>query len=114
MKLHVSLITVCALTVLPIVASAQSAPAVPSPSGGGSGTSSGGEPWLADRRYTEGPGYRVGNLEVHPGLAGGFGYDSNYLLRAPEDGDGTVPAALHLKITPSLSVSTLGQQRREA
>jgi len=66
--------------------------------------------WLKDRRYTEGAGLRAGNLEIHPGLAGDFGYDSNYFLRAPSEGP---IDALRLRITPSLSVSTISLQRRE-
>lgn len=69
------------------------------------------QPWLKDRRYTEGIGYRVGDLEIHPGIAGEFGYDSNYLHRAStEDPLGS----LRLRITPSLSLSTLSKERREA
>jgi hypothetical protein len=66
--------------------------------------------WLKDRRYTEGPGLRVGDFEFHPGIAAEFGYDTNYLRRADSDGgDGS----LRLRITPSLSVSTIGPQRNE-
>jgi len=32
--------------------------------------------WLQDRRYNEGIGIRAGDLEIHPGIAGEFGYDS--------------------------------------
>src|SRR5262249_32061173 len=68
--------------------------------------------WLKDRRYTEGTGIRTGDLELHPGLAGEFGYDSNYFLRS--ETDTPKPASsLRLRITPSLSLSTLSQQRRE-
>jgi hypothetical protein len=106
MNLRVSIVTaVCVLTVFPAVAGAQ---AIPGSAAGAVAES----PWLKDRRYTEGPGYRVGNLEVHPGLAGEFGYDSNYLYRATDDTPGP-GAALHVKITPSLSLSTLTAQRRE-
>jgi hypothetical protein len=67
--------------------------------------------WLKDRRYTEGSGLRTGNLEIHPGIAGDVGYDSNYFLRA----DSEQPInALRLRITPSISLSTITQQRREA
>jgi len=66
--------------------------------------------WLKDRRYTEGAGIRVGDFELHPGVAAEFGYDSNYLRRSDDAG----PAgALRLRITPSLSLSTLGPQRLE-
>lgn len=68
------------------------------------------QPWLADRRYTEGPGFQVGDFELHPGIAAEFGYDSNYFYR----GDDEDPiGAMRLRITPSFSVSTLGPQRRE-
>jgi hypothetical protein len=67
------------------------------------------QPWLADRRYREGAGYRTGNLELHPGIAGEFGYDSNMFLRAKSEDPIDV---MRLRITPSLSLSTLGQQRR--
>jgi len=94
MKLSVSLITAAfTLTVLPAVASAQD------------------QPWLKDRRYTEGIGYRVGDLELHPGLAGEFGYDSNYFHRSSDEGP---VGSLRLRITPSFSMSTLSRQRREA
>lgn len=96
MKPSVLLSTVvCGLLALPTVALAQD------------------QVWLRDRRYTEGIGYRVGDFELHPGAAAEFGFDSNYLHRPP--GDDTAPAlpALRLRLTPSFSVSTLSQQRRE-
>ena len=94
MKLSVSILTaVGMLAALPAVARAQD------------------QVWLSDRRYTEGIGYRVGDFELHPGLAGEFGYDSNYLHRA--DSEDPV-GALRLRITPSFSISTLGKQRRDA
>src|SRR5690242_20059727 len=86
------LAVVSALTVIPAVASAQD------------------QPWLKDRRYAEGVGFRVGDFELHPGAAAEFGYDSNFFRRADnEDPIG----ALRLRITPSFSVSTLSQQRKE-
>ena len=65
--------------------------------------------WLKDRKYSEGMGYRLGDLEVHPGLAGEFGYDSNMFLRADDE---NVVDVYRIRITPSLSLSTLGPQRR--
>lgn len=82
-----------ALLALPVVASAQD------------------QAWLRDRRYTEGPGYRVGDFELHPGAAIEFGYDSNYLRRAS---DADPLQSLRLRFTPSFSVSTIGAQRKEA
>src|SRR5437868_4465534 len=75
--------------------------------------------WLKDRRYAEGVGIRTGDLELHPGIAGEFGYDSNYFLRSDKNGPG-LPAdppvvdTLRLRITPSFSLSTISPQRREA
>src|ERR1700761_1983212 len=79
------------------------------------------QPWLKDRRYTEGPGYRVGDFEIHPGAAAEFGYDSNFLRRSSDDVSTasptlttatTVTPALRFRLTPSVSFSTLGAQRR--
>ena len=67
------------------------------------------QPWLADRRYGEGIGVRVGNLELHPGIAGEVGYDSNYFLRAPSENP---LSAYRIRVTPSITLSTLGTQRR--
>jgi len=68
------------------------------------------QPWLADRKYGEGIGVRVGNLELHPGISGEVGYDSNYFLRAPSENP---LSAYRLRITPSISLSTLGAQRAQ-
>jgi hypothetical protein len=81
--------------------------------------------WLKDRQYNQGIGIRTGDLELHPGIAGEAGYDSNYFLRS----DKTSPAggpiidngrpnapiipAAEFRITPSLYLSTIGPQRRE-
>jgi hypothetical protein len=80
--------------------------------------------WLADRRYTEGPGIRTGDLELHPGIGGEVGYDSNWFLRSHTEGPtaaGEVVAngppllpprdAAIFRVTPSFYVSTLGSQR---
>jgi hypothetical protein len=72
--------------------------------------------WLADRRYGEGIGIRSGNLELHPSVAGEFGYDSNYFQRSgtsrAREIDEEVIDVLRLRLTPALSLSTLGEQRR--
>jgi hypothetical protein len=68
------------------------------------------QPWLADRKYGEGMGVRVGNLELHPGISGELGYDSNYFLRASEEDP---LSAYRIRITPSITLSTLGQQRTQ-
>jgi hypothetical protein len=85
---------VCASMAVPAVAAAQD------------------QVWLKDRRYTEGIGYRVGDFELHPGLSGEFGYDSNYFHRSSNDYGGPV-GSLRLRITPSFSISSLSKQRLE-
>jgi hypothetical protein len=78
--------------------------------------------WLKDRKYNEGEGIRAGDLELHPGIAGEFGYDSNWFYRTDktftptpaENGPPNTPPipALEFRLTPSLYLSTLGPQRR--
>jgi len=69
------------------------------------------QPWLNDRRYGEGIGIRAGNLELHPGVSAEAGYDSNYFLRSPEENP---LSAFRLRVTPSITASTLGLQRTQA
>lgn len=71
------------------------------------------QPWLKDRRYGEGIGLRSGNLEFHPGLAAEVGYDSNYFQRDEGEDRGEVEDAWRLRVTPSLSLSTLSARRRQ-
>jgi hypothetical protein len=79
----------------------------------------GGPEWLKDRKYTEGIGIRTGDLELHPGLAGEVGYDSNVFLRSTQPGvlngppDAPIIPSAVIRITPSLYLSTIGAQRRE-
>jgi Putative beta-barrel porin 2 len=62
--------------------------------------------WLPDRAYTEGPGIRVGDLELHPGVAVRAGYDTNiFRQRTNLVGSGI------LAVTPHLNIKTLGGQR---
>jgi hypothetical protein len=68
------------------------------------------QPWIKDRRFSEGIGYRTGNLELHPGVGAELGYDSNYFMLA--DDEGAKIDVIRLRVTPSLSLSTLGAQRR--
>jgi hypothetical protein len=99
------------------------------------------QPWLGDRRFGGGLGVRVGNFELHPGVAGEVGYDTNFFQAA---GKLTAPAELvvieprfrpvtpggvtfggtgvfdeptvgtfRFRVTPSLSLETLGGQRTE-
>jgi hypothetical protein len=94
MKLRLTLAATLLLGALPLKAHAQA------------------QPWLSDRSYGEGIGVRVGNLELHPGVSGEVGYDSNYFERASPE-ETPVLAAYRLRVTPSLTLSTLGAQRQQ-
>lgn len=75
--------------------------------------------WMKDRQYQEGAGIRAGDLELHPGIGGEIGYDSNWFLRSHKEGANLINAGptnppregAILRITPSFSLSTLGAQR---
>ncbi len=79
--------------------------------------------WLKDRRYREGIGIKTGDFELHPGIGAEVGYDSNWFLRTHKENPplgyangapgAPVRDAALLRITPSFSISTLGQQRLE-
>ncbi len=77
--------------------------------------------WLADRRFQEGEGWRPGNgdVELHPGIGAEVGYDSNWFERSNKTGfsnsapNAPVEDAGVLKVTPSISIRTLGAQRKE-
>lgn len=78
--------------------------------------------WLQDRRYGEGIGIKTGNFELHPGIAAEFGYDSNYYQRADEEGgldaqgEPLLPVddVWRLRVTPSITLTTLSQRRMTA
>ena len=63
--------------------------------------------WLEDRERTEGPGIRLGDLELHPGIGAEIGYDSNVFYS-----DSNEQSSAILRVTPHLMLSTLGPQRR--
>lgn len=69
------------------------------------------QPWLSDRRYT-GIGIRAGDIEIHPGIAGELGFDSNYFQSSGDAvlQEPVIPSA-RIRITPSLSLKTLGPER---
>lgn len=77
--------------------------------------------WLQDRRFSEGEGWRPGNgdVELHPGVGAEVGYDSNWFERSNKTGfSNSAPSAPVedsgvLKVTPSISLRTLGPQRKE-
>jgi len=70
--------------------------------------------WLQDRRYGQGIGLRAGNIEFHPSLAAEMGYDTNYFQRSGIGTEAPLYDAWRLRITPSLSLSTLTQRLRES
>ncbi len=73
--------------------------------------------WLKDRRFQEGAGIRAGDLELHPGIGGEVGYDSNWFLRSSSTDarviNGNTVEGGVIRITPSLTLQTLGGQRTE-
>ncbi len=91
MKARLPLIAALAVALVPIKASAQA--------------------WVSNPDFSEGVGIRAGNLELHPSLGGEFGYDSNFLRASEREG---VVDALKLRVTPSLTLSTLGSARRNS
>jgi hypothetical protein len=67
--------------------------------------------WVPNPDYSEGIGIRAGNLELHPSIGAEAGYDSN-LFRSSGNGDGErVVDVWKFRVTPSLTLSTLGQKR---
>jgi len=77
--------------------------------------------WLGDRKYAEGIGIKAGDLELHPGLGGEVGFDSNWFKRTSVEGPNIVNGAPQapvvaggiFRITPSLYIKTLGAERKE-
>lgn len=67
--------------------------------------------WLPDRSYTEGPGIRIGDLELHPGVVVRGGYDNN-VFRVPNTEAYKKDGSAILAVTPHLNLSTLGALRR--
>jgi hypothetical protein len=80
--------------------------------GGASGAEA--QDWLEDRARAEGPGFRIGDFELHPGLGVELGYDTN--LYYTEDDPGPMHPALRdsaiLRATAHLLFATRGEQRR--
>jgi len=62
--------------------------------------------WLPDRAYTEGPGIRVGDLELHPGVAVRGGYNTNIYLQ-PDTALSPARGTPILAVTPHLNLTTL-------
>jgi hypothetical protein len=91
MKAGLPLIAALAVALLPRAASAQA--------------------WVSNPDFSEGIGIRAGNFELHPSVGAEFGYDSNYYRASESEG---VVDVLKLRITPSLTLSTLGSARRNS
>lgn len=68
--------------------------------------------WLEDRARAQGPGIRLGNFELHPGVGAEVGYDSNVFYGQPGSLRPEEGSAL-FRISPHLFLSTLGQARRQ-
>ncbi len=64
--------------------------------------------WLSDRNRLQGPGFRVGRLELHPGIAAEMGYDSNVFYESTNPEGNAI-----LRLTGHTDISTLGAERRE-
>jgi len=91
MKARLPLIAALAVALLPVKASAQA--------------------WVSSPDFSEGVGIRAGNLELHPSIGAEFGYDSNYFRASSEEGEIDV---FKLRVTPSITLTTLGDKRRNA
>jgi hypothetical protein len=70
--------------------------------------------WVSNPDFSEGIGIRAGNLELHPSIGGEFGYDSNFLRSSGQSDRERIVDVLKLRVTPSLTLSTLGSARRNA
>ncbi|RYZ03877.1 MAG: hypothetical protein EOO73_25990 [Myxococcales bacterium] len=89
MKARLPLIAAMAVALAPLDASAQA--------------------WLGSPDFSEGAGIRAGNLELHPSIGAEFGYDSNFTRASAAEGPVDV---MKLRVTPSLTLSSLGRARR--
>jgi len=92
MKARLPFFAAVAVTLAPLTASAQA--------------------WVSNPDLSEGIGVRAGNLELHPSIGGEFGYDSNFLRTSGNSERERIVDVLKLRVTPSLTLSTLGAARR--
>lgn len=90
MKARLPLIAALAVALFPLKASAQA--------------------WVSNPDFSEGVGIRAGNLELHPSIGAEFGYDSNYFRSSTAEGP--VVDVFKLRVTPSITLATLGGERR--
>ncbi|MCB9591656.1 MAG: hypothetical protein H6719_02885 [Sandaracinaceae bacterium] len=69
--------------------------------------------WLSDRSRAEGPGFRVGDFELHPGIGVELGYDSNLYYTDDADRLGVGRDSAILRAAAHLLFSTRGAQRTQ-
>ncbi len=69
--------------------------------------------WLSDRDRAEGPGFRVGDFELHPGLGIEIGYDSNLYYTDDANRLGLMRDSAILRAVAHLLFSTRGEQRQQ-
>lgn len=67
--------------------------------------------WLSDRKRAEGPGIRLGNFELHPGIGVEVGYDSNVFYSDGGAASSPIVGSAMLRVTPHLLFGTIGEQR---
>lgn len=67
--------------------------------------------WLSDRSRTEGEGFKVGNLELHPGVGAEGGWQNNVFNADPGN---NVEAAALLRVSPHLFLSTRKARKQES
>ena len=92
MKACLPLLAALAVAMVPLKASAQA--------------------WVSNPDFSEGVGIRAGNFELHPSVGAEFGYDSNF-FRSSGNGPGEEEIdVFKLRVTPSITLSTLGKERR--
>lgn len=68
------------------------------------------QPWLAPGAKVD-AGVRLGDLELHPGVAAEAGFDSNYFQASGNSEFEPVVPSVRLRLTPSLMLRTLGAAR---
>src|SRR6187402_1609634 len=93
MKARYTLIAALAVALSPLKASAQA--------------------WVGNPDY-EGAGIRAGDFELHWSAGAEFGYDSNYFRSSGEGPNEDVIDVFTLRLTPSFTLGTLGEKRRDS
>lgn len=68
--------------------------------------------WLSDRSRTEGPGFQLGDFELHPGLGVEIGYDSNLYYTEDDAGFAIPRDSAILRAAAHVNIATRGAQRR--